>query len=133
LWLKATTAINEFTGDRVRAVVEALAPILVTGQTKLRFDHKRHPPRLAEGVDAADYQSPATTPPQPPGVPPPGQETTLRQMNATLWTDRAEADLAGPGWDRMLGVPVRLRGQRYGPLPAFGLVAGRRRAQTTSN
>ena len=31
LWLRATPTVNEFTGDRIRAVFEALALVLITG------------------------------------------------------------------------------------------------------
>lgn len=104
LWLRATPTISEFTGDRIGAVFEALAPVLVTGRTRFMFGHKQHRPRLVEGVDAADYQSPATTPPRPLTVPPPGQETTLRQMNAALWTDRTDSGMADAARGWMLGV-----------------------------
>jgi hypothetical protein len=53
LWLRATPRINDFTGDRVRKVFEALAPVMITGTTKFR-GHEMY--RLAEGVDAADYR-----------------------------------------------------------------------------
>jgi hypothetical protein len=53
LWLRATPTINEFTGDRVRAVFEALAPVLVTGTTTFRFGESY---RIVEGADAADHQ-----------------------------------------------------------------------------
>jgi hypothetical protein len=54
LWLRATPTINEFTGDRVRLVFEALAPALVTGVARFRLPGETY--RLVEGVDAADYQ-----------------------------------------------------------------------------
>jgi hypothetical protein len=100
LWLRATPTINEFTGDRIRAVFEALAPVLATGRTRfIGFE-----PRLVEGVDAADYQSPEKTPPRPARLPPPDQASTLWEMEAALWTDRSDAELAGAeaGW--ILGV-----------------------------
>ena len=53
VWLRATPAINQFTGDRIRAVFEVLAPVLLTGRTKFMFGYE---PRLVEGVDAADYR-----------------------------------------------------------------------------
>ena len=56
VWLRATPTINEFTGERVRAVFEALAPVLMRGRTKFMFAQKQWPPRLVEGVNAADYQ-----------------------------------------------------------------------------
>ena len=92
LFLRATPTINEFTGDRIRDVFEALAPVLVTGRT--RFDGS-YRPRLVEGVDAADYQSPDKTPPRPARLPPPGQESTLLGMDAALWADHGDAHLAG--------------------------------------
>jgi hypothetical protein len=54
LWLRATPTINEFTGDRVRLVFEALAPALVTGVARFRLPGETY--RLVEGVNAADYQ-----------------------------------------------------------------------------
>ena len=54
LWLRATPTINEFTGDRVRLVFDALAPVLVTGAAKFRIPGETY--RLVEGVNAADYQ-----------------------------------------------------------------------------
>jgi hypothetical protein len=53
LWLRATPVINDFTGDRVRAVFEALAPVLITGTVNTR---PGEPFRLVDGVDAADYR-----------------------------------------------------------------------------
>ena len=53
LWLRATPTINEFTGDRIRAVFEALAPVLVTGTTEFRFGESY---RIVEGANAGDYQ-----------------------------------------------------------------------------
>lgn len=45
-------------------------------------------------------QSQDKTPPRPAHLPPPGQESTLGSMDAVLWTDRSDADLAGAerGW-----------------------------------
>jgi hypothetical protein len=54
LWLRATPMINEFTGDRVRLVFEALAPVLVTGVARFRLPGETY--RIVEGVDAADYR-----------------------------------------------------------------------------
>ncbi len=54
VWLRATPTINEFTGNKIRAVFETLAPELPTGVTKFRFAAESY--RLVEGVDAADYQ-----------------------------------------------------------------------------
>jgi hypothetical protein len=54
LWLRATPTINEFTGDRARLVFKALAPMLVTGVARFRIPGETY--RIAEGVDAADYQ-----------------------------------------------------------------------------
>jgi hypothetical protein len=54
LWLRATPAINDFTGDRVRRVFEALAPVLITGTAKI--EHRSEMFRIVEGVDAADYR-----------------------------------------------------------------------------
>ena len=45
--------INEFTGDRIRMVFEALAPILLTGTAAFRYGAKY---RILEGVDAADFR-----------------------------------------------------------------------------
>jgi hypothetical protein len=100
LWLRATRTINEFTGDRIRAVFEALAPVLVTGRTRFIG----YQPRLVEGVDAVDYQSPDKTPARPARLPPPGQDSALLGMDAVLWADRGDAELTGAerGW--MLGV-----------------------------
>jgi hypothetical protein len=56
VWLRATPTINEFTGDQICAVFQALAPILLTGRTDFRFVPKDNPARLVDGVDAADYQ-----------------------------------------------------------------------------
>jgi hypothetical protein len=53
LWLRATPAVNEFTGPAVRAVFEALAPVLITGVARIEFSRQL---RIVEGVDAADYQ-----------------------------------------------------------------------------
>jgi hypothetical protein len=53
VWLRATPTIDEFTGDRIRAVFEALAPELPTGLPAI-WPSEAH--RIAEGVDAADYQ-----------------------------------------------------------------------------
>jgi hypothetical protein len=50
LWLRATPAINDFTGERVRMVFEALAHILLTGTTAFEFGEEY---RIVEGVDAA--------------------------------------------------------------------------------
>ena len=72
--------LNEFTGDRTRAVFEALAPVLVTGRTRFIG----YQPRLVDKADAADYQSPDKTPPRPARLPPPGQESTLGGMDAAL-------------------------------------------------
>jgi hypothetical protein len=54
LWLRATPTINEFTGDRIRRVFEALAPVLPTGTARLEYKSERY--RIVEGVDAADYR-----------------------------------------------------------------------------
>jgi hypothetical protein len=53
LWLRATPAINDFTGDRIRRVFETLAPVLLTGVP--RFDRNQRY-RIIEGIDAASYQ-----------------------------------------------------------------------------
>ena len=53
LWLRATPTINEFTGDRIRKVFEALAPVLITGAA---VNWQGEELRIVEGVDAADYQ-----------------------------------------------------------------------------
>jgi hypothetical protein len=53
LWLRATPAINDFTGERVRRVFEALAPVLHTGVVRFG-DSETY--RIVEGVDAADYR-----------------------------------------------------------------------------
>jgi hypothetical protein len=54
LWLRATRTINEFTGDRIRQVFQALAPVLPTGTARLEYKSERY--RIVEGVDAADYR-----------------------------------------------------------------------------
>lgn len=54
LWLRATPVINEFTGDRIRRVFEALAPVLITGPALAKLDGEEF--RIVGGVDAADYQ-----------------------------------------------------------------------------
>jgi Domain of unknown function (DUF4253) len=66
VWLRATPTINEFTGERVRGVFEALAPVMLRGRTKFVFGQKHWPPRLVEGVNAADYQEKAPRPKRPP-------------------------------------------------------------------
>lgn len=53
IWLRATPAINEFRGEQVRMVFEALAPILLTGVAKFEFGEEY---RIVEGADAARYQ-----------------------------------------------------------------------------
>jgi hypothetical protein len=53
LWLRATPAINEFTGDRIRRVFEALAPVLMAGITMPEFSKLY---RVVEGVDAAHFR-----------------------------------------------------------------------------
>lgn len=53
LWLRATPAINDFTGERVRRVFKALAPVLLTGTAEDRCDESF---RIVEGVDAADFR-----------------------------------------------------------------------------
>jgi hypothetical protein len=53
LWLRATPTINEFTGDAVRRVFQALSPVLLNGTAKFEFGERY---RLVEGVDAADYR-----------------------------------------------------------------------------
>ncbi len=53
LWLRATPAISDFTGERVRRVFEALAPVLLTGVARFENDRSY---RIVEGVDAADYR-----------------------------------------------------------------------------
>jgi len=53
LWLRATPAVNDFTGDRIRRVFEALAPVLLTGVA--RFENNESF-RIVNGVDAADYR-----------------------------------------------------------------------------
>jgi hypothetical protein len=35
LWLRATPTIEKFAGERIQAVFEALAPVLIAGRTKL--------------------------------------------------------------------------------------------------
>ena len=62
LWLRATPAINEFTGDRIREVFEALAPVLVTGPANLQFPGEEY--RILKGADAAGYRpGPQAEPP----------------------------------------------------------------------
>jgi hypothetical protein len=53
VWLRATPAINEFTGDRIRKVFEVLAPLLPDGVTKFRHFAEY---RIVEGVDAANFR-----------------------------------------------------------------------------
>jgi hypothetical protein len=53
VWLRATPTINEFTGERIREVFEALAPILPAGVTKIRHFAAYC---IVEGVDAADLR-----------------------------------------------------------------------------
>jgi hypothetical protein len=52
LWLRATPVINDFTGERVHRVFEALAPVLLTGLAE--FDKDEY--RMVDCVDAADYR-----------------------------------------------------------------------------
>jgi hypothetical protein len=54
LWLRATPTINDFTGDKVRAVFEALSPVLLSGEAKFLAPSESY--RIVMGVDAADYQ-----------------------------------------------------------------------------
>jgi hypothetical protein len=54
LWLRATPTINEFTDEKVRAVFEALAPVLLTGEAKYFAPSESY--RIVSGVDASDYQ-----------------------------------------------------------------------------
>lgn len=58
LWLRATPVINEFTGDRIRRVFEALAPVLIAGPAVMKRAGEEF--RIAEGVDAADWQQAAS-------------------------------------------------------------------------
>jgi hypothetical protein len=53
VWLRATPTINTFTGEKIRAVFETLAPELPTGMPKI-WPSEAY--RIVEGVDAADYQ-----------------------------------------------------------------------------
>jgi hypothetical protein len=53
VWLRATPSINEFTGEKIRRVFEALAPVLLTGVARDRWSEKF---RIIEGVDAAGYR-----------------------------------------------------------------------------
>lgn len=53
VWLRATSTINEFTGERVRRVFEALAPVLLTGEAEVPANESY---RIVDGVDAADYR-----------------------------------------------------------------------------
>ncbi|HXW43381.1 MAG TPA: hypothetical protein VEL03_01235 [Streptosporangiaceae bacterium] len=53
IWLRATPTINEFTGEKIRAVFETLAPELPTGMPKIWPTEEY---RIVEGVDAANYQ-----------------------------------------------------------------------------
>jgi hypothetical protein len=54
VWLRATPTINEFTGEKIRAVFEALAPALPSGVARFRFPTEEY--RLVEGADAADFR-----------------------------------------------------------------------------
>ncbi len=53
VWLRATPAINNFTGERIRMVFEALAPVLLTGTAEFEFGEEY---RIVEGADAAGYR-----------------------------------------------------------------------------
>ncbi|MGH3189092.1 MAG: hypothetical protein ACRDOL_17845 [Streptosporangiaceae bacterium] len=53
LWLRATPAINDFNGERVRRVFDALAPVLLPGVAQFENNESF---RIVEGVDAADYR-----------------------------------------------------------------------------
>lgn len=53
VWLRATPTINEFTGEHVRRVFEALAPVLITGEARIPSNEDY---RIVNGVDAADYR-----------------------------------------------------------------------------
>lgn len=53
VWLRATRTVNEFEGDRVRRVFEALAPVLISGMAEDRWGEAF---RIVYGVDAADYR-----------------------------------------------------------------------------
>jgi hypothetical protein len=57
LWLRATPTISDFTGERVRRVFEALAPVLITGKTTPSMPIWRGKFRIIEDIDAADYQA----------------------------------------------------------------------------
>jgi hypothetical protein len=54
VWLRATPTINEFTGHRIQAVFETLAPELPAGKAEFRYISETY--RLMEDADAADYQ-----------------------------------------------------------------------------
>jgi hypothetical protein len=54
LWLRATPTINDFTGDRIREVFEALAPVLVTGPANLQWPGEEY--RIINGADAASHR-----------------------------------------------------------------------------
>lgn len=56
LWLRATHVINDFTGERIRRVFEALAPVLIAGKSSPALPVWRGHFRIIEDVDAADYQ-----------------------------------------------------------------------------
>jgi hypothetical protein len=57
VWLRATPTINEFTGDKIRAVFETLAPVLPIGRAELRGHFMRADDfRILDDVDAADYR-----------------------------------------------------------------------------
>lgn len=55
LWLRATPAINAFTGEAVEQVFRALAPVLLNGVATFEAGATY---RLVEGVDAADFRQP---------------------------------------------------------------------------
>jgi hypothetical protein len=56
LWLRATPVINDFTGEGIRRVFEALARVLIAGKSSPAFPVQRGRFRIIEDVDAADYQ-----------------------------------------------------------------------------
>jgi hypothetical protein len=60
VWLRATPTINEFTGERVRAVFEPLAPVMLRGRPRPpRFGEERYPAALSR------TSTPPTTRPAP--------------------------------------------------------------------
>lgn len=54
IFLRAVPMINEFVGNRIRKVFDALAPVLLSGTAVTRFSSESY--RVVENVDASDYR-----------------------------------------------------------------------------